>query len=142
MSKLGFVIRGQMMMCLMEPKNVGGSQNFYARYAAYKPPGSRYAVYFGDLFTLRESFPLTEGISRVGRADASHFMILLAMASPPFLLISHSQMIATLQPNLRNAAKLRLSRFTVPLNFASQNSTFDEGVVANLQVSCLCQKHP
>ena len=57
-------------------------------------------------------------------------------------LSSHSQMTITFHPwSFSNSSDLA-SRATFRSNFSCQNPVLLFGVVATLQPSCLCQKHP
>jgi len=62
-----------------------------------------------------------------------------AKASPS---VAQAQNTAIRHPFPANSARWLASRLTVASNFGSQNSTLLEGVVANRQPSCLCQKQP
>jgi hypothetical protein len=55
---------------------------------------------------------------------------------------SHSHTVMTCHPSSSSCLETRLSRFTFRVNFSTQNSVFDFGVVATLHPGCRCQKQP
>lgn len=51
-------------------------------------------------------------------------------------------MVNTLQPAVLSWVMFDASRATFAANFAFQNSDLVDGIVANLQPPCRCQKQP
>jgi hypothetical protein len=56
--------------------------------------------------------------------------------------VSHSQIVRTSHPNLRNALLLRRSRSRFLVNFASQNTTRLWEALKSSHLLCQCQKQP
>ena len=64
------------------------------------------------------------------------------LKSVSLFLTAHSQMIPTFQLFFCKISIAFLSRKTLPSNLCSQKLRLLFGTLANLQLLCLCQKHP
>lgn len=80
--------------------------------------------------------------SKVLSLPCNHRSSIRAVRNSRFFRNAHSQTIATLHPASRSRCRFRVSRFTLPRNFACQNSLRVAGVVAYEHPACRCQKQP